>query len=169
MMARRVATIVALTLFSISMSAGASSATTKSPLSIRVDLTTTSIRAGHTVYGVALVTNSSSKSIRVQTWECDQWLLVGLANKDVPYDPAVAISACSDAIILEPGVNRVPITVSTMYQECAGGPPTGKKIDIPWCPKTGMPALPKGTYHVVVITNGIPKIASYSRVRVTIS
>jgi hypothetical protein len=150
---------------------GVSSATasTTSPLSIRIVLHATTATAGRALHGTAVLTNSSSKSIRVNTWECDQWLFVGLANKSAPYNPVVATAACSATVSLKPGVNLFPITVSTKYQVCemSGAPATG---DTPQCTKSGMPSLPKGTYRVAVITNGLPKGTSISaRIRVTLS
>jgi hypothetical protein len=156
-------------LLSLSGAVVSASAATKTPVSIRVTLNTTTVHAGHVIHGTAILTNASSKSILVQTWECDQWLFVGLANNQITYDPAVPTSACAHSITLKPGPNRVPITVSTKYQVCGGGTQKGT-IAVPHCTKSGMPALPKGTYRVVVITNGEPTLTPYaSRVRITLS
>jgi hypothetical protein len=62
--------------------------------------------------------------------------------------PAIA---CAPSVKLKPGVNTFPITVQTIYQVCY------QKHLKPRCTKTGMPALPKGTYHVEVVTAGLPK------------
>jgi hypothetical protein len=168
MFARRLIIVVALAVLPIVGTPSSSSATNKTPVSVRVQLHTTTIRAGHSIHGTAILTNSSSKSIFVQGFNCGQWLFVGLASKKVSYDPAVATSACSNSVTLKPGANRVPITVSTQYQVCAQtGPGT---IEVPRCSKVGMPALPKGRYHVVVFTTELSKFAAYSaRLQVTIS
>jgi hypothetical protein len=169
MWARRVIVVVAAALLSIAGTASASSAANKTPVSVQVKLNVTTIRAGHSIHGTAIITNSSSKSILVQGWSCDQWLFVGLASKEVAYDPAVPISACPNSVTLKPGANRVPITVSTSYDTCEQGPQKGT-IQLPHCTKGGAPALPKGMYHVVVLTNGLPQFAPYSsRIRVTLS
>lgn len=161
--------VVAVTLLSLSATITSSNAATKSPITIRVDLNVTTIRAGHSIHGTAFLTNSSSKSIPIQTWECSPWLFVGLANKDISYDPAVATVACSRTDILKPGKNRISITVMTVYQECAGGGPATKGGP-PLCTKKGMPSLPKGSYHISVITNGMPTGTSYtSSIRVTLT
>jgi hypothetical protein len=168
MFARRVISVVVLATLAIIATASTSSATIKTPVSVQVQLNTTTIRAGHSIHGTAILTNASSTSIFVQGWDCGKWLFIGLANKNVAYDPAVATSACSNSVTLKPGANRVPITVSTQYQVCAGAGPGTREV--PRCTKVGMPALPKGTYHVVVITNGLSEFASYSaQLRVTIS
>jgi hypothetical protein len=173
MLARRVLLVVALALLPFASVASPSSATDKTPVSVQVKLNTTTIRAGHPIHGTAILTNSSSKSILVQAWNCNQWLFVGIASKQVAYDPAVPTSACPNSVTLKPGINRVPITVSTSYDACQQGPRKGT-IELPHCAgvdkKMGMPALPRGVYHVVVLTNGLPQFAPYvSRVRVTLS
>jgi hypothetical protein len=160
----RVVAAATFALVSIVTMVSSAGATTKSPVTIRVDLNVTSIRSGHPIHGTALLTNTSDKTIPIQTWECDEWLFVGLSNKDVPYDPAVPVASCSPTIDLKPGVNRFPITVSTDYQSCEMSG-TG----LPKCPKVGPPLLPKGTYHVDVLTNGLPKGTSFTqRIRVTL-
>jgi hypothetical protein len=173
MWARRVTFIVAVALLPIAATAIASSATNKTPVSVQVELNTTTIRAGHSIHGTAILTNVSSKSIFVQGWNCGQWLFVGLASTRIPYEPVVPTSACSNSITLKPGANRVPITVSTRYDVCGGGSQKGT-IQVPRCPNVGtgvgMPALPKGAYHVVVLTNGLSEFAAYSaELRVTLS
>lgn len=153
----------AVAFLAISWGVTSLSAASKSPISIRVSLDTSTTRAGHPIHGTAILTNSSSKSILVRTWECDEWLFEGLANKNVPYQPVVPLASCSPTIKLKPGVNRFPITVSTSYQVC-------QTRGTPRCTKSGMPSLPKGTYHIAVITNGLPKGTSYSdQIRITLS
>jgi hypothetical protein len=173
MLVRRVIAIVALALLPLAGTASPSSATSKTPVSVQVKLNTTTIRAGHSIHGIVILTNSSSKSILVEGFNCNQWLFVGIASKQVAYDPAVATSACPNSVTLKPGMNRVPITVSTKYDVCGGGAQKGT-IQVPHCAgvgkRMGMPALPRGVYHVVVLTNGLPQFAPYvSRVRVTLS
>jgi hypothetical protein len=163
--------IAAAALILVPFIAGVTSANATSalPVSIRIVLNVTTITPGHDIHGSAILTNASSKSIQVSTWECDQWLFVGLANRHVSYDPAVPTAACTQNFELKPGANRVAITVSTKYQVCAGAgaPSPGGP---PRCTRSGMPSLPKGKYHIVVLTNGFPKVAQYSsRLRVTIT
>jgi hypothetical protein len=141
--------------------AGANAATT-SPLSIQVELNVTTIATGHTIHGTAVITNASGKAIVVQTFNCYQWIFVGLANKDVPYQPTFLLSGCPGSMVLLPGANRVPITVSTKYQSC-------NTRATPRCTKSGMPSLPTGRYRVAVITEGGPKMSIRAdRQRVTL-
>ena len=158
---RRVIIIGALAVLPLIGVVSPSGATTKPPVSVQIELNATTIRAGHSVHGTAIITNSSSASILVQGWSCDQWLYVGLANKHITYDPAVPTSACSNSVTLKPGKNRVPITLTTMYQVCGAGTQKGT-VQVPHCTKSGMPALPKGRYHVVVWTPAVSAFAPYS-------
>jgi hypothetical protein len=133
--------------------AGSSSAgaTDRSPVSIHINLDATKVIAGHAIHGTAVLTNASRKTILVESCAIDGWLDVGLANKSVQYEPISPAIACAPSVKLKPGVNTFPITVQTIYQVCY------QKHLKPRCTKTGMPALPKGTYHVDVVTAGLPK------------
>ncbi|MGB8197701.1 MAG: hypothetical protein WCF25_11920 [Acidimicrobiales bacterium] len=171
MLPRRAIIAVAMMTLAIIGVATPSNAT-NTPVSVQVQLNTTNIRAGHSIHGTAIITNASSKSIYVAEWSCIQWLLVGLANKKIAYDPAVAIAACAHSHTLNPGVTRVPITVSTKYDACGGGSQKGT-VAVPRCTKVGkelaLPALPKGKYHVVVIALGLTVAPYHSQLRVTLS
>jgi hypothetical protein len=131
----------------------------KSPVSIHVALDATTARAGHPIHGTVILTDTTSKTILVEACASDGWLFVGLANKNVPYDPAVATVACNATIKLRPGANRFPIVVLTDYDVCSGnGGPT------PCGP------LPQGTYHVAVEALGLPKGTSFgAHLRVTLT
>jgi hypothetical protein len=139
--------------------AAVASASGKSPVSIQVHLDATTVRAGHPIHGTATLSNASSKTILVEACAYDGWLFVGLTNKNVPYDPAVAAVACNATVKLKPGANRFAIEVSTDYDVCSGNggtPPCGR--------------LPSGTYHVAVTTLGLPKGTSFgSHIRVTLT
>jgi len=163
MRTNRVVVAVGVALLTIVWGFTSADAATKSPLSIQIDLNVSTIATGHSIHGIAIIMNASSKAVEVQTWECDQWLYVGLAKKDVPYQPTFRLSSCSSPMVLLPGPNRLPITVSTKYRSCEVG-------GTPRCPKSGMPSLPAGKYHIAVITNGSPTITFNSgRQRVTLT
>jgi len=137
----------------------AATASGKSPVSIRVHLNVTTVRGGRPIHGTAILTNASPKTILVEACAYDGWLFVGLTNKNVTFDPAVAAVACNATIKLKPGTNRFPIAVSTDYGVCyenGGTPACGR--------------LPSGTYHVAVVTQGLPKGTSFeSHLRVTLT
>jgi streptogramin lyase len=139
--------------------ASAATASSKSPVSIRVHLNVTTVRGGRPIHGTAILTNASPKTILVEACAYDGWLFVGLTNKSVTFDPAVAAVACNATIKLKPGTNRFPIAVSTDYGVCyenGGTPACGR--------------LPSGTYHVAVVTQGLPKGTSFeSHLRVTLT
>ena len=141
---------IAVVLSALMGSSVAAGAASRSPVSLRINLDATSVIAGRSIHGTALLTNSSSKTILVETCALDGWLDVGLANKNVAYEPVSPLVACQPTVTLKPGINRFPITVETTYQVC-------QKHGTPRCTKTGMPSLPKGTYHVDVIAEGLPK------------
>jgi hypothetical protein len=163
MRTNRVVTAVGIAVLSIVAGIASAGASVLPPLSIRVVLNVTTIATGHNIRGTAIITNSTSKVIVVQTWECDQWLYVGLANRHVKYQPTILLSGCAASIDLMPGANRLPITVSTKYQSC-------EVRGTPRCTKSGMPSLPVGRYHIAVITNGVPMISYKSgRLRVTLT
>ena len=163
MRTNRVLAAFGITLLSICWSITSADGATRSALSIQIDLNVTTIATGHTIHGTAIIVNASSKAIDVHTWNCDQWLYVGLAKRNVPFEPTILLSSCSSSVNLLPGVTRLPITVSTKFQSCEVG-------GTPRCPKSAMPSLPTGTYHVAVFTNGVPNIpyeAGHLRVTLT--
>src|ERR1019366_1365904 len=99
--------------------------------------------------------NTTSKAITVQQCAADGWLLVGLTNRHVAFNPAMPLVTCAPTIRLKPGVNRFPVTVATTYQECLG--PGGQSTTyVPPCAGTGEPPLPAGTYGTKIITYGLP-------------
>ena len=148
---------VFLVVLTVMAGASVAGATTRSPVSIRVNLDATTATAGHPIRGTAILTNSSGKTILVEACASDGWLFVGLTNKNIPYDPAVAAVACNATVKLEPGANRFVIEVSTDYQVCTmtGSPRCGK--------------LPDGTYHTAIETQGLPSGTHHSAsIRVTL-
>jgi hypothetical protein len=163
MRTNRVVAAVGFALLSVCWGITSAAGATKSPLSIQIDLNVTTIATGHTIHGTAIIMNASSKAIEIQTWNCDQWLYVGLAKKNVPFEPTILLSSCSSPMDLLPGATRLPITVSTKFQSCEVG-------GTPRCPKSGMPSLPTGKYHIAAFTNDVPSIAYKSgHIRVTIT
>jgi hypothetical protein len=147
---KRVMAAIVVALLFVSWGVNGASATTKSPISIRFSLTTTHVKAGTPIKGTLIMTNSSSKTMLVESCATDGWLWVGLANKTTPFDPAVAAVACEGTVKLKPGANRFRITVMTVYQEC--------QVDgTPRCTKSGSPSLPEGAYRTDVIALGVPQ------------
>lgn len=126
-----------------------------SPIKIRITLSETRVRSGTPIKGEAVITNTTFKTITVQTCALDGWLEVGLVNKQITFEPARSLVNCLPSVRLSPGPNRFPLTVSTSYQSCLqlGGQST---VYIPPCTSTGAPALPAGHYTTKVSTYGLP-------------
>ena len=127
-----------------------------SPIKIRITLSETRVRSGTPIKGEAVITNTTFKTITVQTCALDGWLEVGLVNKQITFEPARSLVNCLPSVRLSPGPNRFPLTVSTSYQSCLqrGGQST---TYIPSCTSTGaLPALPAGHYRTKVFTYGLP-------------
>ena len=130
-------------------------ATPSTAVTIRIMLPRTRVVAGPTINGTALITNNTSKTITVEACAADGWIDVGLVNHKITFDPATSSVACAPTVHLTPGLNRMPITVTTTFQSCS---PTDAHISVnhPRCTSTGMPLLPVGHYTTKVITSGLP-------------
>ena len=79
---------------------------------------------------------------------------MGLANHDIPYNPANPLIACAPTVHLVPGVTRASFTIATTYQGCTQSAPG--TAEYPPCSPRGLPPLPAGAYHTDVITSGLP-------------
>jgi hypothetical protein len=125
------------------------------PVTIRITLDHTRVVAGTAIKGEAVLTNTTSKAITVESCAADGWFEVGLVNSNVGFDPANPLIVCRPSVQLSPGPNRFPLTVVTTYQGCAqlGGSAT---TDDPPCATDGLPPLPVGSYSTKVITSGLP-------------
>ena len=125
------------------------------PLSLRITLQHTRVRAGIPIQGTAIFTNRSGASILVEACAADGWLNVGLANHDIGYYPAHPLVACSPSVQLASGTVRIPITIMTTYQGCDESGPGSAQFP-PCLPENRLPPLPAGTYRTEVITSGLP-------------
>ena len=102
---------------------------------------------------VAILTNSSKKSILVKSCAADGWLFVGISSKTIIYNPAIATVACGGSVRLKPVPNRFKISVGTSYQVYSQ---VATKPGVPRCIKSGMPPLPDGRYLTSVEFLGLP-------------
>ena len=125
------------------------------PIKIQITLAQTRVIAGASINGEAVLTNTTSKAVTVDSCAADGWLEVGLVSKQITFEPATPLIVCPPTIRLSPGPNRFPLTVSTSYESCfqPGGSAT---TDVPPCTATGPPAPPAGKYTIKVITSGLP-------------
>ena len=124
-------------------------------VTIRVTLADTRVTAGTAIKGEAVLINTTSKTVTVESCAADGWLEVGLVNRQITFEPANPAIACQPSVRLLPGLNRFPFSVLTSYQGCtqAGG---SSSTNEPLCIATGLPALPAGEYITKVITSGLP-------------
>jgi hypothetical protein len=123
-------------------------------VTIQIALTPTHVIAGKPLDGTAIVTNHTSKEIIVNACAQDGWLVVGLINAKIEFDPPNPLIACAPSIRLKAGSNRFPVTIMTTYQMCANSPPYAENV--PACVPSGLPPLPAGTYTTKVVTAGLP-------------
>ena len=131
-------------------------------VTIEITLAHTRVTAGTTINGEAVLTNTTSGTIIVQSCAADGWFEVGLVSHQITFDPANPLVACPPSIRLLPGANRFPLSVATTYQGCTepGGSPA---TDSPPCATRGPPALPAGSYTTKIVACGLPAGTSTPR------
>jgi hypothetical protein len=119
-------------------------------LTVRIHLDRTRVTAGLNLNGYALLTNNTRKPLAL--YGCsNEWLLVGLENASIPFNPAIADDCFGKTPLAPLTSRRVAVSVSTTYTGCGGGQAG------PPCPKFGSPQLPLGVYGIKVIPLGLPK------------
>lgn len=125
-------------------------------LQIRLVLDRTTVVAGTTIHGVALLTNTTDHTITVKACAADGWFEVGLSNQRITFGgfPSPAV-ACAPSVKLVRGVNRVPFEVLTTYLGCTHVKALATSQH-PVCEPAGIPPLPPGSYVTKVVTTGLP-------------
>ena len=86
------------------------------PVEIQLVLDRTEVTAGTPLRGEALLTNTTGRTITVETCAADGWLSVGLTNHEVSSIPLSPAIACAPTVRLSPGLNRFPITISSDFR-----------------------------------------------------
>ena len=130
-------------------------ADTRSSLSVRITLDKTTVRAGTYLHGVAYITNSSNQSLLVPSCNKGGLLAVGIQNKAIPWQLAIAGVGCITKYHVPPGTMRIAFEAPTTYDSCAGN--AGDSISSePLCVHRLPPPLPKGKYYTVVGMLGLP-------------
>jgi hypothetical protein len=143
----------------------------KAPITIRIELRHTRVVAGPPIEGTAVLTNSTSKNITVQTCATNGWLSVGLSNKTIPSNgPGFFEVACPPSVVLKPGANRYPVTVPTTYGSCSQPGLQTTTTFTPLCGSRGKtmtgpasPPLPAGKYTTKIVTQGLSGLTAISR------
>jgi hypothetical protein len=166
MKARRLVLVVGL-LLTLGVPATAAGAT-PAPIQVRVSLAQQTAVAGRPIDGSVVLTNTSSKTIMVNTCAANGWLQVGLRGHGFSYQPTSLLIGCAPSVRLRPGKNPFRVTVATSYQTCLQ--PGGHSLtSLPACTAAGPPALPLGTYATTTSIVGLDHLTQApNRLRVTL-
>ena len=125
-------------------------------LHVALHLQETHAKSGTPIAGELLVTNDGSQPIaRAPGRSCSTTFVVALESPTYTPDIAWTAAACTlgpgtPEPVWPPGLTTIPFTIITTYNGCGGQPQT-----IPCAPHGGPPALPSGTYHTFVDSNGM--------------
>lgn len=140
-------------------------------VSDKLVLASTVARAGTTIHGNLVVTNTSGSAIDLRDRHgCTPGYAVGLTNAGLPAANAPGFSAVcgTAALTLPPGTTRFPIEVITTYFGCTNGPtPSGGSHGLPQCINGGPPPLPSGRYVAVLYGSSLALPPATARVTLT--
>jgi hypothetical protein len=125
------------------------------PVEIQLVLDRTQVTAGTPIRGEARLTNTTGRAITVETCASNGWLSVGLTNAQVSYDPATVGNVCGPTVRLSPGLNRIPIVISSSFLACTQTSSQATP-QLPVCTSQGEPPLPAGQYLTKIVTTGLP-------------
>jgi hypothetical protein len=134
-------------------------------------LASTVARAGTTIQGDLVVTNTSGSAIDLRDRHgCTPGYAVGLTNAALPAANAPGFAAVcgSAALTLPPGTTRFPIEVITTHFGCTNGPtPSGGSDRFPRCITGGPPPLPSRRYVAVLYGSSLALPPATARVTLT--
>jgi hypothetical protein len=133
------------------------SAANATTLTSRLVLSRTRVRAGASIGAVLVVTNPGTRIN--ETHGCAPYLMVVLANKEIPANGVIPTPCRVGPFWIRHGVNRFRIVVSTRYAVCTQTP-SQATVRVPVClsgPEKA-PPFPAGRYRTVAIGawEGIP-------------
>ena len=149
--------IVALAAFGLSACGPGTAGEVRPPVVVTLALQHDRVAAGSAISGVATFTNTTARSITVETCAANGWVDVGLSSPAIHYQAIDGGVACRPSVHLAPGPNRFKVTVSTTYQACTThNNPVSNEEGEPPCGPVGMPALPVGHYATSVVMTGLP-------------
>jgi hypothetical protein len=130
-------------------------------LHIQVVLDDSVVHGGSSIQGEEVFVNDGPRPIMVGGCP-DDWLMVGLANASVDFDPPTSLAVCQGGPTLPVGVSRFSITVRATYATCtypnSGFSPSAQR---PLCVGSGMPPsqlppLPPGSYETKALIQVLP-------------
>ena len=126
-------------------------------LTSRLVLSRTTVRAGASIGAELVVTNPGARIN--ETHGCAPYLMVVLANKEIPAYGVVPTPCRPGPLWIRHGVNRIRIVVSTRYVVCTQNPAQAT-VQLPVCLPNAekAPPFPAGRYRTVAIGawGGIP-------------
>jgi hypothetical protein len=126
-------------------------------LTSRLELSRTTEKAGASIGAVLVVTNPGTRIN--ETHGCAPYLMVVLANKEIPADGVIPTPCRPGPYWIRHGVNRLRIVVSTRYAVCTQTPAQAT-VRLPVCLSGPVeaPPFPAGRYRTVAIGawEGIP-------------
>ncbi len=125
-------------------------------LTDRLVLTQTHVTAGTSIKGWLVVTYRGQAPINLNRG-CQPRFAVVLTNHRFPADVAFPQDCSAAPFMIDPGENRLAVTVDTTYRECAQVAAQATR-DEPVCRhgRQIMPPLPAGRYEAVLVGDGLP-------------
>jgi hypothetical protein len=150
----------AATLSVLLASCGGPSTTTPAPsapsrLSVRIDLRTTRVEAGHALKGTLVVENPGAALDLTQletspSPHCRPAFEISLTSTTIDNRGGFSLVCTNEAYPIAHGTTRLPFSVLTTYAQC--DPPNGSStVSVPAClPGGEEPPLPAGSYRAVI-------------------
>ena len=130
-------------------------------LTTRLELSRTTVRAGEPIGAELVVTNPGPRVN--ETHDCAPYLMVVLADKEIPADAVIPTPCRLAPFWIRHGVSRLGIVVSTRYDVCTQTPAQAT-VRLPVCLSgpVEVPPLPAGRYRTVAVGawGGIPMPAA---------
>jgi hypothetical protein len=140
-------------------------------LTDRLELTLARVPAGTAIKAALVVINHGHTAINLNNrvpngLGCRPKYAVLLTDHKIPPDVGFPADCAAEPLLIEPGVNRFPVTVQTTYLECA---PTPDRTGLHPCVHgSQMPTLPAAHYEAVLIGDGGLRLPAPAPVPVTL-
>jgi hypothetical protein len=136
-------------------------------ISDRIALSKHRVVAGGTISGYLVVTSRASAPINL-TKECEPSFQVVVTDRSVRQEPAFDAMCTDQPLMIQPGANRFPVTVTATYFEC-GQPGATPRSTGPVCGPDGPPPLPACSYRPIVVGSGDLALPEQAPVGVTLT
>jgi hypothetical protein len=123
-------------------------------LTDRIVLDRIVVPTGTSIHALVVVDNHTGHSIALRDPHgCQPSMAVAVTNATIAPGVGFALVCSAQPLMLDQGITRFPVDVITTYAGC--GPSTtvrSSKASLPVClPHGGVPNLPAGSYHAVLI------------------